>query len=405
MIGNNRRLSPIALEVAWVVGGLFVGYAIGSIAVFLTGNLTPIEGLSGSHLGYDNFDRMLNGGGRLDISHPLYNFYTAFVSHILLRFFPLGAVLLSQCLLMSFLVAIAEGLQYWILRDFFNCSPRRSLILLGVSATSFTALTLAFTVESFTFSYALLSLFLFLVAYSEKYGSCHMLGRWFSMLTWFIGGVTITNVLKPLGAYFFSSTLPMHKRIRRLMPTIVVFALVVLAVVGVYAGVAWWRGEANNLPWRIAQEETFSFRAYHLSYILSYLSDPIMPRELAQIDFRGELVLRPLPFSLYWHLLPIVGYWILWVVGLVRARRSQLWGSVVAFALVDVAVHFFGGYGMQEAVIFGGHWLMLLPLGMAWVYRSTTPRIARRVDLVLALFLVLQGAHNLVQISRAWALF
>lgn len=399
--GNN----PTSFRLPWETWGVilfcFIGYSLLSFSVFQTGSINPIEGLSGSHLGYDNFDRMLNRGGRLDISHPLYNVYTAAVSHIFLRWIPISVWLLFQCLVFSFLMAASAGLIYDVIRGYFSLSRSRSALLVGIAAYSFTPLTLSFTVESFSFSYFLLSLFLWMYSKRSLWKSPRFLSRILPVLVLIIGGITITNFLKPILACWITSREKWRKKISDLTPTILLFSGTIGLVVLLYTALALYNGEAHNLPWRVAQRETFSFRSYSFGNVIAFFTDALIPRSLQMRSLSGELVIRPTLPSLSWYLLPSLSIIVLSMGAVLNHRNDRMAQVILSFFLVDILIHFLGGYGMQEALIFGGHWVMLIPLSCAFIYQKRSVK-NHLWDSIFALLVLTEIIHNIPMILSSW---
>ena len=76
-------------------------------------------------------------------------------------------------------------------------------------------------------------------------------------------------------------------------------------------------------------------------------------------------------------------------------RRYPLAWAIPLYLAVDVAVHLVGGYGLDEAVIFGGHWIFLVPMALGWLYRVLPKLAYRYMDIALLLLSTYMCAHNL----------
>ena len=50
---------------------------------------------------------------------------------------------------------------------------------------------------------------------------------------------------------------------------------------------------------------------------------------------------------------------------------------------------------MNEAVIFGGHWVFLWPMLLGWIYRSIPRKAYRPMDMAVFLLAAVQTVHNL----------
>ena len=81
---------------------------------------------------------------------------------------------------------------------------------------------------------------------------------------------------------------------------------------------------------------------------------------------------------------------LLFVVGLVFGLRQKLLQICLAWLGVDFVLHIIMGFGLNEAYIMGTHWLFIIPLAMAFLFKKmpAKPALVLRFGIVaLALFL------------------
>ncbi|MDY6148834.1 MAG: DUF6080 domain-containing protein [Porphyromonas sp.] len=355
---NRPQRFPLRNECLCIGFLLLVLHLLLLIPVAEGGLLFPVVGKSGGYLGYDNYNRFWNGGGTLDISHPLYNLFTI-ANGTLLRLFSLKAVLSFNLLLTNLLITAGHLCVYLYLRTVLRLNRSLSLIALLSVVSSFTTLTLSFTIESYPFSYFLLSLSLLILG-REKTALPNK--RW-HFLTIAIGSVTITNIAKPLLALFWLTPGSLHKRSQSIFRTCLIFVAMVCAVILLYSGYALYKGEPDKLPWRVAHRETFVYRDYQPKHRSDFLLHALAAPRLEQRRVANETTLRPGDYpkspisaavSSLWIIAGLLGWW--------ELRRTSNGKIIASYAFIDFIIHFIAGYGMQEAVIFGGHWVMLLPI-------------------------------------------
>ncbi|MDR0413170.1 MAG: DUF6080 domain-containing protein, partial [Dysgonamonadaceae bacterium] len=113
-----------------------------------------------------------------------------------------------------------------------------------------------------------------------------------------------------------------------------------------------------------------------------------------------ETVLRPgnytgfLPYFLTFPLL------FLFVLSFILNRKQVLVKLIIFYASVDKLIHFVLRYGLNEAILFGGHWLFLVPISLGWLYRWISKRNVSSLVLdVYIIFCTVAFAYNNVRES------
>ena len=137
------------------------------------------------------------------------------------------------------------------------------------------------------------------------------------------------------------------------------------------------------------------FQTRSTDLVPDFFGHPLLISDLDMRELHGETVLRPTSYACWaMELLPwgvvLLLLSMIWV-----GRRYPLAWAIPLYLAVDVAVHLVGGYGLDEAVIFGGHWIFLVPMALGWLYRVLPRQAYRYMDIALLLLFTYMCAHNL----------
>lgn len=370
--------------VSWIVLIVLALYMLG------TGLLTPHGDAIGAYLGYDNYFRFTTSGGAWDASHPLVTPLYFINRQLIVPLLGESGALLLALLTTSLLTALALAGCTGYLRQVVGLSLRRSILLTGLLGVSFTTLTISFTIESYPLSMALLVLSLLAISLQIQQRGTVSLAQ-VSLWSILLGGVTLTNFAKPLALVLLGSGSLWHKVRKMLIPTAILLALVI--------AVGWVYQQRRTAP----EESMLSYQVSDLLRFQSISSDvvqdffghPLLISDLAPRTLNAEETLRPTPYKAWAaHLLPWSVILILLSM-LVVGRRYRLAWAIPLYLAVDIAVHIVGGYGLNEAIIFGGHWAFLVPMALGWLYKVMPQRAYRYVDIALLLLIIYMGWHNL----------
>ena len=91
---------------------------------------------------------------------------------------------------------------------------------------------------------------------------------------------------------------------------------------------------------------------------------------------------------------------LLFLAGIWMGRRSRfLWMALCGFGF-DLFIHVVLGFGLNEVYIMGAHWLFVMPIAMAYLFKGVSGRklIALRATVgVLALYLLVYNVALIVQ--------
>ena len=389
---NRQLLRRWRVELLCLLG-VWALLSVLALYIYSTGLLMPQDDAIGAYLGYDNNFRFTTRGGAWDVSHPLitplYLINRVLMVPLLGEGGALVGILLASALLMAIAVAGCCG----YLRHVVQLDTGRSLLLSGLLLSTFTVMTLSFTVESYPLSMALLVLSLLCLSGQLKREK--RLSGWHATLwSLLLGGVTLTNFAKPLSLLLLSKEESLWQRARKvLLPTLLLLALVV--------AVGWFyhqRGggpEADESMLTAQVNDLLRFQTRSADIVPDFFGHPLLISDLEMRELHGETVLRPTPYACWaMELLPW-GVVLLLLAMIWVGRRYPLAWAIPLYLAVDVAVHLIGGYGLDEAIIFGGHWVFLVQMALGWLYRVVPRQAYRYMDLALLLLSIYMCTHNL----------
>jgi len=394
--------------VEWGLFSFFVLFyaGCGFFVLFCTGLTDLQDGASGSYLGYDNFNHFRTRGGGLDFSHPFINLFHFLKYVASLPFFALfgakGAF--AFCfLLMNLTVSSALSALFKYLKRVVGLPLLRCLLLTVFCGFFFTVMVLSFTVETYPFSFLFLMVSLFLLS-TEYRANGRFSGSTALFCEFLCGGITITNAVKPLSALLLNSGRFKEKAVK-ILKLFLPFFLCVVVVTLFYSVKAHLEGEDSPLGilYRVSDyvlyDSNFAKQAF-----MDYWSSSMLVTPLARQTFLTETVLRPTVYPHIWQYLFSASLLVLFLLSLFLNRKNRLVQLTALFVLVDVLVHFVFRYGIYEAIIFGGHWLFLVPVVLGWLYTclAAKPKAALLLDAYLILFTVALFLNNVNEILTSF---
>ena len=389
---NKQLLRQWRVELLCALGAWAL-LSVLALYIYSTGLLTPHGDAIGAYLGYDNYFRFTTRGGAWDVSHPLITPLYLTNRVLLVPLLGEGGALVVMLLGSALLMAIAVAGCCGYLRRVVQLGTGRSLLLSGLLLSTFTVMTLSFTVESYPLSMALLVLSLLCLSGQLKQEK--RLSGWHATLwSLVLGGVTLTNFAKPLSLLLLSKEESLWQRVRKvLLPTLLLLALVV--AVGYFYQQRGAGPEVEESMLTAQVNDLLRFQTRSADMVPDFFGHPLLISDLEMRELHGETVLRPTPYACWAMKLLPWGVVLLLLSMIWIGRRYPLAWAIPLYLAVDVAVHLIGGYGLDEAIIFGGHWVFLVPLALGWLYRVIPRQAYRYMDLALLLLSTYMCAYNL----------
>lgn len=267
------------------------------------------------------------------------------------------------------------------------------ILLYGFTATN---LILCFTPESFTITAFFLSFTIYFYSYYIKKNKAIRLASntFFAVI---LGGITITNFVKGIIPILFSSN---NKK--------VIFRKIVLVGAIFSTIIIWMQIQYDFIDLiqnRLAGNISVPARGNYFEKLFEWLyAGPIFFPEIMIL----EIKIDGLPFGAisvdfyhhWWQYLFAVSLFIILMSSAYINRRNKLVQLILLCLLVDVCIHGIIRYGIRDAFIYGGHWVLFVPLLIGWGYQAIiTKRTKSYAKIILTLLLVMMILNNTIQLA------
>ena len=384
---TKRTLFPPTLIETGLFLFFFILYGyIGYRMLFHTELIDVPNGGAGSYLGYDNLFHLHTRGGAFDISHPFFGIF-----HLL------------KTLLMNLLITGGLVLIYRYLKQIVRISSRRALLLTGFTGCFFTTVVLSFTTESYPFSFFLLVFSLLMLSREYKLTG-YIKGRTILFLSFLCGGITITNAAKPAMALFLNKA-PFWRKIRTGIKVMLPFVICVAVIMGFYTLKAKLFNPEGPSPIETTgqlgqyfiHDETFGKQA-----LVDFWGNTIISTPLTQQLVGKEVVLRPSEYLHSWNNAVIMFLLFLVTASALLNLKNKYVQLLLMYLSIDFVIHFIIRYGMNEAILFGGHWMFAVPILLGWLYTRLPVRMYRILDWIIIGFFVLTATINTMEFMRSF---
>lgn len=405
----HKTLFPISFIELVLFLFFFLSYGFLEINILYHTNLIDMPHGNGSYLGYDNLHYLHTKGGTFDICHPFFNIFhipKALLMNLLTNLWN-AKISTILCLFITNLL-ISEGLVliYRYLKQIVSISTFRAIILTLFTGFFFTTIILSFTIETYTFSFFLLIFSLLRISQEYKLkGSVK--SRTIFFLSFLCGGVTLTNAAKPLMAVLLNPTsLPnkIHTGFKIMIPFItcvtLIFTLYTIKI----------KLQAPEEPSPIEMtaqlsryfiyEETFRKQA-----LIDFWGNTVMTTPLTLQTVGKETVLRPSEYPYIWQNGVIILLLLLMTISICINIKNKYVQLLLMYLSIDFIIHFIFRYGMNEAIIFGGHWMYAIPFLLGWLYTRLPNKTSKILDCIILLLLLLTITQNCSELMRLWEIY
>lgn len=388
---------------------LFAFYLVLGLPIVLKSNLLDYSGMFfaplDTHFAFDNNAYYRLGVQNL-LSHPLImlvgkpivyagNFLASILSDpkaktLLILFATVYSVSMSCVVVKRFLNSII-GLKQGI-----------SSLITVMFANFFSCQVLSFTFESFTLSLFFLTVAVYYYSYLIKENRPGNLTSDF-IITFALGGVTITNFAKGVLGIFFTKD-DTKAKIKRIAILSVVFGVVCSVVYAYYL----YDANNQNLDTVSGKYAKYSqidsgFWGYILTTINTFFIAPILSFKIEVFD-HPYLTMSRLSHSkifdfsvdLLWRYLFAVVFYGLLILSIAKNYKNRIFQLLLSFFTIDLAIHIFVGFGITDGFfIYSGHWVFLYPLFLGFLYKSVSEMNQKRLFGIIALLSVILIANNL----------
>lgn len=343
--------------------------------------------------------------GRSHISgHPLtIIFYYPFVVLGNFLAFLLGAkaktVLFAA--LSSVMISLSCLYIHRYIKNIVELANREALLLTIFFALFSTNLILCFTPETFTLA-------AFFLSFSAYFYAYHIKNRIFVspiytsiLASVCLGGVTVTNFVKGIIPIFFLKE-SFRAIFKKLLVTIIVFFIILLLtqVLLYYAdGRSFFHLMVGH-----QQEFTAGFNDSFVSYLkhvfFNFWGAPMFFPELINLSYYSPAnsdtinMLYITDYRYWWQYLSIVTLSIALLWAIIKNYKNPLMQILVLLLAVDLGIHCVLEFGINTPFIYGGHWVYIVPLILAWLFKDIKKKSTRNISYTLLCLLVIGIAVN-----------
>lgn len=403
----KRTLFPVSFtEIALFLFFFLIYGFIGYQLLFQTELIDVPNGRAGSYLGYDNLFHLYTRGGAFDISHPFFSLFHM-LKTLLITLFTIvwkekpGSII---CLILTNLLT-SGGLVliYRYLKQIAALATHRALLLTLFAGSFFTTIVLSFTMETYPFSFFLLIFSLLMLSREYKLTG-HIKGRTVFFLSFLCGGVTITNAAKPATAILLNKVPFLHK-IRTGFKVMLPFIACVLLFLGIYTIKSKILTPDEPSPIETTRQLNQYFihdNTFGKQALIDFWGNTVITTPLSLQAVGEEVVLRPSEYLHAWQNGIVMLLLILIVASACLNIRNKYVLLILMYVGIDLIIHFIFRYGMNEAIIFGGHWMFIIPLLIGWLYKQLPVRIYRILDLTILFYFIFTLVQNGMEFMRLW---
>lgn len=388
-IGSELLLKGRSEKVLFLL--LFVFYL--SYSLFYAFETSLVAHFSRSYDLYFSFDNVItflrgySNTGR----HPffqVFSFPLTFVGNALTKYCGMGYRILLFVSICSFFIAMSNIYIFRYLKEIVKLKNKESILIVLFYSLFSTNIILAFTTDSYTISLFLLSFFvLFFSRKIESQKPIQLFSYMLSIIA--IGGITVTNGLKFGGVVFFLKG-TMKRKLRIIFITACTFLFLVL-LTG-YDFVYWFTQNKFLL------EDEGAVYGYW-DKLGFFFGMPILLGELCMTNapFSSHPMIFYQPYEYIWQFLFVGLILGLIVFSFIRNYRQRLMQYLLFLFSFDVFIHVVLSFGLHEAMIYGAHWIYLVPLLIGWVLKNSDGMKKRSLIVLLCCMLVVLVGNNMVQ--------
>jgi len=298
------------------------------------------------------------------------------------------------------MISFANIYVYRYLKEIVSISQRRTILLTIFFAFCATNIVLSFTSESFLFSYFFLSFMILYFSFFVKKEENIPFAQVF-LLSGIIGGITITNIIKCFIPEFFS-----NQTIRNIIKRafIVLCFLFITILIIVLIRPEFIRKFFYFIQYTKAETYNFEYQTSIINALFSYFwSSPMV---------FGDFLNTPLHADADWIQLNIAPYNRIsqYIFGLVILllcvysayinRKNKLVYILLLSFLVDFLIVVIVKYGLYNSFIFGGHWVFIIPMLLAWIYNVKNETLKKGFDIILTCMLLFLIINNTLKVSE-----
>lgn len=292
----------------------------------------------------------------------------------------------------TYLTASSVMFVYRYLKNIANTPTIGLYILTLFFGCSATPLLLCFTFESFTFSLFFLTSALLYFSQKKESG-INYVGSIFYGLT--LGGITITNMAKVIGATLFNS-----KSIKKILLS----ACICIGIVGTFLVLYIFYVKPNiydAIVYRIIEFSKVDERPFEM-LIVQFLGSSILfpPIGISFERMISSMIIVAKQFDQVWEYVFVITLYLLVLISFIANYKNKAVQLLAIFWSIDLIIHIIFKYGIADPLIYGGHWIFIVPMVLGWLYNKLPVKLEKVYTGVLAIFLLILVVNNFYGMSQ-----
>lgn len=259
----------------------------------------------------------------------------------------------------------------------------------------FTNLVLSFTIESFTYSTFFLSFSVYYYSYKIKKGEVPLFITNLAIST-VLGGITLTNAIKGMLPMLFTKE-SLKKTILKSIGICTVFLVILIGVELKYHVIEIITSRFQNFSVAPDPEQDKHFYRYVIDL---FLGSSILFSNIEVVRGTMEHLMNHLLITLdfykeVWQFIFIGVLYTFVGISIIINRRNKLVQMISLLLSVDILIHIILKFGINDALIFGGHWVYTIPLLLGWLYNSTKEKYRLAYSSILSIMTIILIINNL----------
>ncbi len=321
---------------------------------------------------YLGFDNTLHNTSF--VRHPLLKIIAIFINTVFSFLKDKSYLIILICsTLFSFHLLII----FRYLKNIIGLSSINSVLVLALYSVFSTCLILSFTFESYVFSLFFLSFYIYVTSWFRRrketvpnsvfYGSAIL-----------VGGITVTNVVKVFAGIFDADKKVILKRIA----VLIIFSVIIFLL---------FRNQIiqslQHTSNYIAKSDDFLRESFYYFFGGQILFPDLV---IVDIDYENLGLIKTVsaifPKGIL-KTLVIFNFLILMLISLIVNRKNRNVQMIFLMFLVDIVIHLIVKLGINEAYIFGGNFIFIIPLLLGFLVKSVSQKF-RKVLIINILTLI-----------------
>lgn len=365
---------------------------------------------------FDNINMFHFGTPNIDV-HPFLKYIMMpiqFIGIIAHKFFGYKAIGVVITLFFASFISLSVVYVYRYIQKIVELDGKMLWLLTIMYVFFFTNLILCFATESYSFS-------MWLVPFSILFFSLYIKNKatikplTLGVFTFLLGGITVSNGLKPLIGYLSSK----GKLFKQLT---ICFIIGILFLISVVATLTYTSDksfvEHFNFRLSFTYDSSNQLTKLNTSDISeSFFYSPILSPSVIETHYNSgrfalvstssennRLVILHDFYKDVWQYLWMGAMLLVFATSIIKCRKNIFVQMMLAMWSIDLAIYFIIGYGIGEGFIYGGHWIFIVPMILAWGYKSLSRKWQPIAFGILSVLCTTMVINNLYQLYSTYQL-